>query len=156
MKSNNQGKLFSHKPENQATDPVECLGLTFPNDEKRREYFFWRSYETSSRTQTSARSRDSPSARMKTSWRCPTRRTTPPVRTRLSRTSSATMGSRIIPQLTIIGASHLRVTRALERHIPFIPHTPITRKFPIWQPCPASCITPNRETWSLTASAGQG
>ena len=35
----NSGELFETVYEAGHTTQVECLGMTFPNDEKRREYF---------------------------------------------------------------------------------------------------------------------
>ena len=69
--------LFADEPK--PSGPVECLGMTFPNDEARREHFLAVLREKL-KDPSSARSRDSPSARTRTSWRCPTRRTTPPAR----------------------------------------------------------------------------
>jgi hypothetical protein len=34
-----QRSLFPKETSTQAQGPVECLGMTFPNDEKRRQYF---------------------------------------------------------------------------------------------------------------------
>jgi len=34
-----QSSLFTEKQETIDIGPVECLGMTFENDEKRREYF---------------------------------------------------------------------------------------------------------------------
>jgi hypothetical protein len=33
------GDLFNPEPKTALAGPVECLGMTFPNDEKRRKHF---------------------------------------------------------------------------------------------------------------------
>jgi hypothetical protein len=38
-KDYHQQTLFETQPAAKPTDPVECLGMTFPSDEKRRQYF---------------------------------------------------------------------------------------------------------------------
>ncbi len=89
-------KSLEEELEAKKNAPVECLGMTFPNDEERRKYYLEKLREKRS----SARSKDSPSARTRTSWRCLSRRTTPPAQTRSSRISSSTAVSPTIQKPT--------------------------------------------------------
>ena len=56
-------KSLEEELEAKKNAPVECLGITFPNDEERRKYYLEKLREKRS----SARSKDSPSARTRTS-----------------------------------------------------------------------------------------
>jgi hypothetical protein len=55
--------------------PVECLGMTFPNDQARREYFLGKLKEKLKDPEF-RKMRDFRSVRTKTFWRCPIRLTT--------------------------------------------------------------------------------
>ena len=82
--------------------PVECLGMTFPNDQARREYFLDKLKEKL-KTRSSARSRGFRSERTRTFWRCPTRLTTRPARTRFSSRDSVLTPLQQAPERPSLG-----------------------------------------------------
>jgi len=109
--ANSQMDMFEKSYEEQLKEdkkrPVKCLGITFENDEKRREYFLEKLREKL-RTQNFVRSRDPQLVRMRTSWPCPIPRITQPARTRLSRNLVHITGNLMIQRRTITDGSRLR------------------------------------------------
>lgn len=57
MTQNQMSFIVNEQLENKSWEPVECLGMTFESDEKRREYFLetWKGFEKSSKTRNFAR-----------------------------------------------------------------------------------------------------
>ena len=85
-------KSYQEELEAKAKKQVECLGMTFENDEARRAYFLEKLKEKLKDPEF-RKIEGFPSARTRTSWHSLTRRIIPHARTHSSRISSGAMVS---------------------------------------------------------------